>query len=808
MLRLSVVFLLLLMLQCSCGEDGLRSARFHNDQEVFLEFIYAGNISDYSINYSMEKARVYATEQLHDEFDTLYTAEFAVVSMTPLSEIVDRAERSGMPTKVIISADVEIADALLEIATQHPGINFVIVHYGAIFGPIPTNVHIVRPKWYYGLYLAGRVCAKAASSDQVGLVIRLPTVVGLRQYANAFFLGVKKERPNARVGIATVDFWNASISANAAAHSLIEWGATCMSAGQGNAVAYQVFRDHGLPSVGLASNVRIFAGDSVWTSFMLDMGPVFYQNLRDIANNNMSLGREISYSMSEIERGDWGLNVERAIRTAVDQQVNETTQPSFCLFSYSAYQTLGLPWPNNTDTDECLDGVPLFNPLKIMQTWSPHIEHVADWTTESATNRVYWRYSSTMAIIVLSVAALFAIFCLYLLPHIVIYRKSRVYAISSWLVIFMIPIACLFHLASIVPYLDRPTAAACNLRLWLESIGTVLLLGALLSRNYKHYIWKRDGLTVLTKEYVSRFTVSAYELFVMWLLPLTLAMLSILVFYTTLTPVEPKFATAPYLPFGSVESACKITRSGVGQIVWITFLMLMAATNLGFLYVLKNIPLLGGEVVASGAIVLNTVVFGGLTAFVATVVGRELVTVSLVIWLKVLVVGVTLIVLVAPKWWAITIQDVKEELDNIDHSNHTDSSSLTSIARRPKEPIPEFYSESSVPSSSSISEEDESGKSNAPPHPPSKSPASDAPSSGIANGKMARPGSGTSTPTTTSSEDESTGPHQTGLGSPPSHLSHALARLKPSSSTSTGNTSKEEDESNSDSTANPNDDRV
>ena len=58
------------MLQCSCGEDGLPSARFHNDQEVFLEFIYAGNISDYSINYSMEKARVYATEQLHDEFGT------------------------------------------------------------------------------------------------------------------------------------------------------------------------------------------------------------------------------------------------------------------------------------------------------------------------------------------------------------------------------------------------------------------------------------------------------------------------------------------------------------------------------------------------------------------------------------------------------------------------------------------------------------------------------------------------------------------------------------------------------------------
>lgn len=669
--------------------------------------------------------------------------------------------QTGETKRYVISTFVELADSVLALSYGYPNLKFIIVHHGHV-NEVPPNVLIIRPKWYRALYMAGKVCAIASATDKIGLIVPKPDEIGLIQYVNAFYLGVKSEKPSATVGLATVDFWNASIAANAAANSLIEWGASCMTAVQGNAVAYQVFRDHNLPSVGLASNVRIFSGDMVWTSFLIDMGPIFLNNLKQISNDTLPFGTTIMYNLPEVERGDWGLNVERAVRTQVDAHVaNINYNASFALFCKDAFATLGIPWPDNVTTENCLFGDLLFNPSYIRV--SPRVELVAEWTTESATNRVYWRYKSAMSIIILCVAGVLAVFCLYVMPHIVYYRDSRVYSIASWLVVLMLPIACLFQLASIVPYLDIPTLASCNLRLWLESIGTILLLGTLLARNYKHYIWKRNGLTVLTKEYVSRFTVSPYELFVMWLLPLMLANFCIVVFYTTLTPLVPKFPSAPFLPLGSVESQCFIVQTRAAQIVWLSYVILLAVANLCFLYVLKNIPLLGGEVVATGAIVLNTLVFGGLTAFVATVVGRELVTVSLIIWLKVLVVAVTLIVLVIPKWWAIQVQGVTEELDNIEHSNHNESSSLASVSRRPKEPIPEFYSDSSVASSSTISEDEEDIDDHETPSSPhsnfndakrAKAPASDSPTNTLAPNHVP---THYSPPTSSSDEESDTG---------------------------------------------------
>jgi hypothetical protein len=486
-----------------------------------------------------------------------------------------------------------------------------------------------------------------------------------------------------------------------------------MTAAQANAVPYQVFRDYDIPSVGYSINVRIFAGEFVQSSFLLDYMSLFYWHL-ELLNDASWLNETVIPEYSVIRRGDWSLQMPWSKRKLLDTYMTKHQNVSFRLFCREAFDTLGLPIPPqlSNSTDNCLPPELVFD-SSIMKL-TPHAKLIAVWDTETATKKIFWSFTHAMTIVCLCIAAVLGLFSIYTIPHIIWYRQSRVYTVPSWLVVLMIPIASLFTLASLVPYFGRPSVMNCQLRRWLESIGLIILTGSILARNYKHYTWKRDGLTVLTKDFLKRFTVSPYELFVMFLTPLLLAELAILVFWSSLSNVAPEFKHAPFLPFGTVETSCRLTGTKGPEYAWFAFNGAVCLTNLAFLFVLKNMPLLTSEVISSGGIILNTVVLTGITAFVSSVVGRQNVTVSIIVWLKVIIVAVDMFVLVAPKWWAVQILGVTEEVDVTETSNHTDSSSHGFVSRPNKSSAPQFYSESSASSVGSPISADENDDSISP----------------------------------------------------------------------------------------------
>lgn len=641
---------------------------------------------------------------------------FSVATPSNLVDKVNEAARAD--AHVIISTDDTAAQTVFNLALSYPNIKFIAFSADGNMGSSP-NTLVIRPRWYRSLYLAGIVCAIATKNSKVGIILPKPTSVVLSQYANAFYVGANAINPSLKIGMVTVDVWNTSIAATAAAGSLLEWGAGCMTAVQGNAVANQIFAEKKLPSVGFASNARIFSGDYVWTSFLVDPAPTFETLMKMVVSGEWNGPAALMTSVN-VERGDWSIRVDRPTRSRIDQFVDiNNNDPLSRLFCREQYEILGLPWPPNV-TERCPPLEYSFDPKTMRPT--RHLILVAEWTTETATIPVYWKWAEPIAIISNIISALLILFCIYLIPHIIYYRKSRVYATASWLVLLIIPISSIITLGSTVPYLDKPTVLKCNLRMWIEALGVITLLGALLARNYKHFMWKRNGLTLLSKEYEERFTVSAYELFVMWLLPLHLGQLSLLVFATSLTPIYPSFSSAPYLPTGKVQSECKMHTATLFYVMT-AYQAIAALANLTFFYVLKNIPLLGADVVASGATVLNLAFFAGLNAFVTTVVARANITIVLALALKIIVCAVALAVLVVPKWWAVQIRGVKEELDLIEPSNNADSSAASingsayaastqsngishAHGRKLKEQIPEFYSESSESSSSSSFAED------------------------------------------------------------------------------------------------------
>ena len=620
---------------------------------------------------------------------------------------------------VLIATDGGVSDKIIELSKNWPAIKFVAFDADSSI-KVTNNSAIVRPRWFRALYLAGVVCGMSATTSKVGLIIQMPLTTQLVQYANAFYLGVMNssriEGRNLTVGMATVDAWNTSVAAEAAAESLLSWGAGCLTAAQGNSAANSVFSEKNIPSVGFASNARIFSGDKVLTSFLIDPAPTFTQ-LMQMALMDDWTGEDYIYTgASDVERGDWSMHVDIPKRKLIDSYVainNDGTAGN--IFCNGANDTLGIRWDVMNTT--CPTFVDLFS--NATMKLSPYLVRVADWTTYRATKRVYWRWSDSLSITYYAIGGIILLFCFYLIPHIIYYRRSRVYATASWWVLLMVPIAIIITMFSGATYLGSPTNVQCHLRLWIESIGVVILLGALQARNFTHFMWKKRGLTQLTKEYEDRFTVSPHSLFVQWLFPLLIADLCILTFFSSVTPIYTVVETAAFLDSGSVQVICKSEKNYL-YIILNVYHAIIAVTNLVFFYVLKNIPLLGTDVVATGATVLNLVFFAGLNIFVSVIVGRALISVALTIGLKLIVSIVALAVLIIPKWWAITFRGVKEELDLIENSRNTESSmiSTTSMASgvvsfnsapggalRPKEQMPEFYSDSSESPSISISSE-------------------------------------------------------------------------------------------------------
>lgn len=620
---------------------------------------------------------------------------------------------------VLIATDGAIAEEVMNASLLWPHTKFVAFDADSDLN-ITENAAIVRPRWFRALYLAGVVCGMSSTTSKVGLIIQKPATMQLVQYVNAFYLGVMNSsrtlNRNLTVGMATVDAWNTSVAAEAAAESLLSWGAGCLTSAQGNSAANSIFSEKNIPSVGFASNARIFSGDRVLTSFLIDPAPTFAQLMQMALMDSWTNESYIYTGASDVERGDWSTYVDLPTRRIIDSYVAINNDGSAGnIFCNGANDTLGIWW--NIMNTSCPTFSDLFN--RSIMTLTPYMVRVADWTTYGATRRVYWRWYDSLSIIYYAIGGVIIAFSFYLIPHIIYYRRSRVYATASWLVLLMIPISTIITIFSGATYLGSPTEVQCHLRLWIESIGVVILLGALQARNFTHFMWKKRGLTQLTKEYEDRFTVGPYSLFVQWLLPLLIADLCILTFFSSVTPIYSLAETAAFLDNGSVQVICKSEHNYL-YILLNVYHAVIAITNLVFFYVLKNIPLLGTDVVATGATVLNLVFFAGLNIFVSVIVGRAIISVALTIGLKLIVTVVALSVLIIPKWWAITFRGVKEELDLIENSRNTESSMISTGsmasgvvsyttpsggALRPKEQMPEFYSDSSESPSISISSE-------------------------------------------------------------------------------------------------------
>lgn len=645
---------------------------------------------------------------------------FSIATLENLESVVAAAVEDG--ACVLVATEETLASSIISLARTYSNDIKFVVFSAENLGNTTNNVLIVRPRWFRAMYLAGVVCGMASKNSKVGLILQKPTSMQLILYANAFYVGVMSAGQNLSrtltVGMATVDAWNTSVAAQAAAGSLLKWGAGCLTSAQANSVANQKFGDKQLPSVGFASNARIFSGDRVLTSFLINPAPTF-TNLMQLAISNEWDDKYFIYSSPDVERGDWSVYVNQTMRKRIDAFVQANNQDAMMVFCKQALTRLGLTLPFNDSELNNVTGCP----PNFTFVWDPNvmkltnaIVKVADWTTYSATNRVYWRWTDSLSIIFYVIGGILIVFSIYLIPHIIYYRKTRVYATASWLVLLMVPISLLITICSGATYLGSPTDAQCHLRLWIESIGIVILLGALQARNFTHFMWKRRGLTQLTKEYEHRFTVGPYALFVQWLLPLLLADLCLLTFFSSVTPIYNVDSTAAFLEVGSVQAVCKSQQNYMFYLIN-AFHALIAIINLVFFYVLKNIPLLGTDVVATGATVLNLVFFSGLNIFVSVIVGRATIAVALTIGLKLIVAVVALAVLIVPKWWAITFRGVTEELDLIENSRNTESSIISSGsvgpgvvtftvpggALRPKEQLPEFYSESSDSLSISIS---------------------------------------------------------------------------------------------------------
>jgi basic membrane lipoprotein Med (substrate-binding protein (PBP1-ABC) superfamily) len=167
--------------------------------------------------------------------------------------------------------------AIARVAPQFPGVAFDCCAGSKIL----ANLGAFEARYHEGTYLAGILAASVSKTDKLGFIggFPIPDIVGP---ANAFLLGAQSVKPGITCTILFMNSWEDPGKEKEAALALAAQRCDVIAAMTDSPVAAQTAEQHGLWSVGYASDIRQFAPTRLLTSMVLDWSSIYLQDARDV----------------------------------------------------------------------------------------------------------------------------------------------------------------------------------------------------------------------------------------------------------------------------------------------------------------------------------------------------------------------------------------------------------------------------------------------------------------------------------------------------------------------------------------------
>ncbi|NBJ15967.1 MAG: BMP family ABC transporter substrate-binding protein [Dehalobacter sp. 4CP] len=209
------------------------------------------------------------------------------------------AELKSQDCQVIFTIGSAAIPATLEAAEKNPKITYVCLD-STIEGTIPDNVLAVSYRVEEAAFLAGYLAAKRTETNVVGVILG-DNKEAAQPYFYGFKSGVRFVNPNCELLKGNAATFTNKTRVEEMAEAMVNSDADVIfhSAGLAGKAMIEVMEEKGKYAIGADIDQNGLAPETVLTSVIKENGEVAYSIIKQIEENTLASGKNVSYGLAE-----------------------------------------------------------------------------------------------------------------------------------------------------------------------------------------------------------------------------------------------------------------------------------------------------------------------------------------------------------------------------------------------------------------------------------------------------------------------------------------------------------------------------
>ncbi len=242
-------------------------------------FVYVSPIGTSGWTYRHEQGRLALERALGER---VRTRRVESVPEGADSERVMR-DMAAQGVRLVFATSFGYLEPALRVAADHP--QLVLEHAGG--HKTARNLGTYNARFYEARWLAGFLAGRVSTGGTAGYVAGFP-VPEVIQGINAFTLGMRAARPDARVRVVWLDTWFDPARERDAATTLVNAGADVLTNHSGSPAVPGVAQARGVRLVGYQSDMRAHAPTAQLAAIVADWGGHYERTARAVIDGTWS----------------------------------------------------------------------------------------------------------------------------------------------------------------------------------------------------------------------------------------------------------------------------------------------------------------------------------------------------------------------------------------------------------------------------------------------------------------------------------------------------------------------------------------
>jgi len=244
-------------------------------------FVYVGPVGDHGWTYRHDIGRKAVEAALGDKVETTFVE--SVKEGSDAERVIREMAAAG--NGLIFTTSFGYMNPTIKVAKQFPKVKF---EHATGFKRA-DNVATYMARFYEGRYVAGIVSGRMTRSGVIGYVGSHPIPEVIRGI-NAFTLGLRSVRPDARVKVVWVSSWYDPGKEADAAKVLIDQGADVIVQHTDSTAPLQTAQTHGVYGIGQASDMMAFAPKAQLTAIVDNWDGYYVARARAVIDGSWTSG--------------------------------------------------------------------------------------------------------------------------------------------------------------------------------------------------------------------------------------------------------------------------------------------------------------------------------------------------------------------------------------------------------------------------------------------------------------------------------------------------------------------------------------